>query len=177
MDHAPLADGFARIHVTLSTEPGDAAPTPGELAQRCQIPAESLGLIRINGNQALVDVEDPFAEAACLRLNELGRARIADRQRPEIRWAWLLIQVGRTHGMTMGYLKKLLERAASGPVGKIHIQNEYTLVGLHGDRIQSVADFLNRKPINGIKPRAREAEAAEHRGEEPRYIRAESRPR
>lgn len=168
MDHAPLADGFARIHLTLAA---GKDPTPGDLARQCNIPAESIGLIRIDNGGALIDVEDDLAEAACLRLNEEGKARIVERRRIQPDWAWLIMQVGRTQGMTMGYLKKLLERAESGPVGRIHIQNAYTLVGMHAHRIEPVAEYLNRKPINGIKPRARTAEPTEHRGEDPRYTR------
>ena len=151
MDQLPaLASGFVRIHLRLSR--GDAK-TPGELASWCGVPLEQVGPIAVaeNGREAWVDVRLEAGRPARAQLERLGPTRLVDWQ-----WQWLKLGIGRNHGLSMGQLRKIMHNADAGTVGRIHIQNTHTLVGLQDFKLGTVCERLSLSRINGyaVKPEA-----------------------
>ncbi|MFW5846077.1 MAG: DbpA RNA binding domain-containing protein, partial [Planctomycetota bacterium] len=84
---------------------------------------------------------------------------------------------GRNHGLTMRKLRNVLEDAAAQPVGRIHLNNNYTVVGLREDRWDEVIAALGERTVNGVALAPREATRGENRGEDPRFFNREARRR
>ena len=99
-----LAEGYARIHVVFAEQNDEA--TPGLIAKTCGLAPEAIGMIRVDNTAAFIDVLNDEATSACEQLASLGKATVVERNVPPPIWEWLYMNVGRTHGMTMGYLRK-----------------------------------------------------------------------
>jgi hypothetical protein len=142
----PVANGFLRISVRL---PAGESYTPGDLARVVAVGLDQLGSIFIERSVALVDVRYAHARQARMHLERLGPTRLLDWQ-----WRWLRLAVGRNHGLSMGQFKKIMQAADALPLGRIHIQNTHSLVGVQDFKIESVVERLSAARVNGfaIKP-------------------------
>ncbi len=148
MDDAPppVAEGFVRIAVRL---PRARAYTPGELAQLSSVEAEALGAITVFAGEALVDVRADRGRAARAALERIGSTRLE-----AWTWRWLRLSLGRNHGLSMGQLRRLMQNADALPMGKIHIQNTHSLVGIQDFRAGMVLARLAGLRVNGFAARA-----------------------
>jgi hypothetical protein len=159
-----IPNGFVRLAVLLN-DPTTA--NPGLIARHCRCDPEHIGHICVDDGQAVVDVTEEAGNAAREGLQELGPTQLLRRAKaPEPQWVWLRLAVGRNHGLTMGQLRKLLERAEAGVLGKIHLNNTHSLVGVHDNRLEAVCSwFLAKQPkLNGVQVRPRGTEPGEVRG-------------
>jgi hypothetical protein len=83
-----------------------------------------------------------------MNLERLGQTRVVD-----ITWQWLKIMIGRNHGLTIGHLKKILQAADAAPLGKIHIQNTHSLIGVQDWKMPAVVLKLSGTKVNGYAVR------------------------
>lgn len=148
-DQTPPQAGFIRLAVLLERD-----TTPGELARQSGVDPEFLGLITIDHGQAAIDIHEDHAQAARERLKALGPTQLQSRSRPpEPTWRWLRLAVGRNHGMTIGQFKRIMERSPAERLGKIHLNNTHTLVGIREDLYAAVVEYFRDQRINGIAVR------------------------
>jgi hypothetical protein len=143
---APPAEGFVRIAVRLGT---GAAPTPGEIARLCAVELEALGPIQVGPGEAQVDVRADRGRAVRAHLERLGPTRLEGWT-----WRWLRLSVGRNHGLSMGQLRRVMQNAEALPLGRIHIQNTHSLVGVQDFRLPTVLERLKGTRLNGFALRA-----------------------
>ncbi len=141
----PLPTGHVRIRLRL---PLGSALTPGGIARASGLAAEDLGPIVIHGREAYIDVRAAAGRNARDNLRPVGPTEMIERH-----WGWLRIAIGRNHGLSMGQLKRILQRADALPAGRILIQNTHTLVGLTDDRLPLVIEKLRTVKINGFAAR------------------------
>jgi hypothetical protein len=148
-EQQPPQSGFVRLSVLL-----DQPCTPGDLVKACGVDLNHLGPITINGDQALVDVTTDEAPTAREGLKNLGATQLQSRgNRPDPKWTWLRLAVGRNHGMTIGQFRRVMERSPCGPLGKIHLNNTHTLVGIHAEAFEPAVEYFAEMKINGITVR------------------------
>jgi len=145
-----LAQGFVRLAVLLEA-PEQA--TPGAIARSSGVELDDLGPVLVLDGQALIDVRQEQSETARRALEALGPTQVVAHSRIVHDWHWLRIQIGRNHGLTIGQLGKILTRAQVGPIGRIHIQNTHTLIGLRDDYIDAAESRLADTRINGAATR------------------------
>jgi len=146
MDDVPaLAAGFVRIAIGLRPRHGY---TPGEIANASGLKPEDIGHVVIGDNEAIIDVRSACGMKARDGLARVGRTQLAARN-----WQWLRLGVGRNHGMSMGQLRKIMQRADALPLGRISIQNTHSLIGLHDDKMAGVISRLSTLKINGVAAR------------------------
>jgi hypothetical protein len=147
MDDAPnLASGFVRIAIGLRPKHGY---TPGEIANASGLKPEDIGHVVIGETEAIIDVRSACGMQARDGLARVGRTQLAARN-----WQWLRLSVGRNHGLSMGQLRKIMQKADALPLGRISIQNTHTLVGLHDDKVVGVVSRLSTLKINGFAAKA-----------------------
>jgi len=146
-DLPPLQTGYTRLAVLLERE---REITPGAVASRLGIALEELGPVLVLGDQAVVDVDNDFANRARQALEELGPVQEIGRKVQPTRFVWLRVAVGRNHGLTMAHLRKLLTRADAGPLGRIRVNNTHSLVGLRDDHVEAVIAHLRDQRLNGV---------------------------
>ncbi|TVR44358.1 MAG: hypothetical protein EA402_07265 [Planctomycetota bacterium] len=145
---APLP-GFVRLAVLL-----DQPATPGQIASACGVDLDHLGPIVVDHGQALVDIREEMAPEARERLKSIGATQLQTRAPvPPARWRWLRLAVGRNHGMTIGQFKRIMSRSPAGQLGRIHLNNTHTLVGIREDYFAAVCDHFSEAKINGIAVR------------------------
>ena len=142
----PIAAGFVRIAVRL---PKGSAYTPGDLASRAGIEIDSVGLITVVDLEALIDVRAERGKVARIALERLGPTRLEGWT-----WQWLRLGLGRNHGLTIGQLKRIMQTADAMPLGRIHIQNTHSLVGLQDFKMPAVLARLQPLRVNGFASRA-----------------------
>ena len=156
-DLQPPQSGFVRLSILL-----DKPCTPGDLAKACGVDLDHLGPIVIDGDQALVDVTTEEAPVAREGLKTLGATQLQSRgKKPDPKWAWLRMAVGRNHGMTIGQFRRIMERSPCGPLGKIHLNNTHTLVGIHEEIFNEACSYFADMKINGIAVRPGRPEQGE----------------
>ena len=141
----PVATGFVRISLRL---PKGSSYTPGDLASRAGIEAESLGFISIEGLEALVDVRSERGKVARIALEKLGPTRLEGWT-----WQWLRLGLGRNHGLSIGQLKRIMQNVDAMPLGRIHIQNTHSLIGLQDFKMEGVLARLGGLRVNGFASR------------------------
>jgi hypothetical protein len=141
--------------------------TPGEIARLTGLEPDQIGFIAIESDHILVDVHKTCKQAVRSRLVEIGGCKLLE-DAPFL-WRWLRLAIGRNHGLTMRKLRSVLESAEAQPVGRIHLNNAYTLVGLREDRWEPTLAALANTSVSGIPLRPREADRHESRSEDPRY--------
>jgi hypothetical protein len=142
----PVAEGFVRIAVRL---PRSRAFTPGDLVGMSGVAVEVLGPISVQPGEALVDVRVEHGRTARAALERLGATRLDGWS-----WRWLRLSLGRNHGLSMGQLRRVMQNAEALPMGKIHIQNTHTLVGIQDFRMGVVLGRLAGMRVNGFAARA-----------------------
>lgn len=142
-----LAPGFVRLAVLLKDP---SAVTNGDLVRATGVDLDHLGPVLVLGHQASVDVLREMAEQAREGLNKLGPTQIVDIKQVIHSYAWIRLSAGRNHGLTMGQLKKLLARADAGPIGKIHINNTHSLIGVRDDHIERTMAHFAEARVNGV---------------------------
>ena len=162
-----LAPGFVRLAVLLESA---GSVTNGDLVRATGVSPEHLGPVLVLGNQGTVDVERALADKARTGLAALGPTQIVAIQQVVHTWVWLRFQVGRNHGLTMGQLKKLLTRADAGPVGRIHINNTHTLIGVRDDHVERTLEHFAQSRVNGVAVKPQRLPAGTMR-EAPNYRR------
>ncbi len=169
MDIPELAAGYARLQIDLKEERrGEHSPTPGEVVCATELPPEEVGFISVSENTVTIDVVRPRCRHTREILTGLGFVRVI--KAPDMDWLWLYIGIGRNHGFTMKRLKKLLDETDSQPVGKIHLNNAYTVVGLREDKFEGACTHMKSAKINGIALKPRQATFKETQEEDPRYF-------
>lgn len=146
----PVKPGFVRIALLLTDATG---VTPGTIAKATGVAADDLGPIMVTGHEAHVDVREAVGQHAREHLQKLGATQLLASGHKQLAFQWLKVCVGRNHGLTMGQLRKILDRAKAAPVGRIHINNTHCLIGLRDDRIVAVEQALASVRINGIATR------------------------
>jgi hypothetical protein len=167
---AEPAEDFVRFALFVK-QPG--AFTPGSIAQQTGIDPDLIGLISIQRDHIVIEVHKTAKKDVRARLVELGACKLlVDR---ELRWLWMYLNLGRNHGLTMRKLRSTLEAAEAQPVGRIHLNNNFTVVGLREDRFEAVSAQLAGRSINGIAVQCREASQGESRGGDPRYYQKDAR--
>ncbi|MHC5068560.1 MAG: DbpA RNA binding domain-containing protein [Planctomycetota bacterium] len=145
----PPKPGFARLAVLLSK----SGLTNADVARATGVDLDHLGPVLIFGHQALVDVAAAHCEAACEALNALGPVQVVSAADVTTTWLWLRLEVGRNHGLTLAHLRKVLDRNGAGDLGRIHVNNSHSLVGIREDRITDLIAALADQVINGIRVR------------------------
>jgi hypothetical protein len=145
-DLPPPKTGFVRLLVRLP--PGEH--TPGAIATATGIDLDHLGPVQVHedGSVATVDVAVTHAKGVRYTLEKFGPVRIID-----VTWQWLKIMIGRNHGLTIGHLKKILQAADAAPLGKIHIQNTHSLIGVQDHKMAAVVAKLAGTKVNGYAVR------------------------
>jgi hypothetical protein len=141
----PVRPGFIRIQLNL---PVGATPTPGDLVKAVGIALDDLGPIQVEHATAWIDVSTAAGRTARTNLDRLGRTNIVDWQ-----WRWLRLMVGRNHGVTLNQLKKVVLQADAAPLGRIHLNNTHSLVGVQDFRVPSVVAKLTGHKLNGYSLR------------------------
>lgn len=141
----PIAEGFVRIAVRL---PRGEQYTPGEVARLAGIPLEALGPIVVAEGGASVDVLADQGKAARAALERVGPTRLEGWS-----WRWLRLGLGRNHGLSIGQLKRILQNADALPLGRIHIQNTHSLVGIQDFKLPAVLEKLKPLRVNGFAAR------------------------
>lgn len=167
-----LADGYARLVVTPTNE---SDLTPGAAARAVGIDLDAVGAIHVSAQQIVVDVLLADVLRARDGLQQLGPVKIVKTAPIEQTWAWFKLHVGRNHGLTMGLLRKLFNRAQLTELGRIEIRNTCAYVGLTTEALENaIAHFADAK-VNGITVRPCRAPAGEMRGD-PAFHPAGKRP-
>ena len=152
----PPAPGFVRLALLLNKP-----ALPGDLATASTLDPEQLGPIHIAHGQALVDVAEELLVQARSGLESYGATQIHSRGRRERSWRWLRLAVGRNHGLTIGQLKRVMQRSGCSQLGRIHINNTHTLVGVDEQEWEAICDHFTAHPINGIAARPSAPQAGE----------------
>ena len=145
-DLPTLQIGFTRLAVLLDRPQGI---TPGVIASRIGVDLDHLGPVLVMDNQCLVDVANDYANRARTGLEDLGPVQEIGRKERPITFQWLRLSVGRNHGLTLAHLRKVLERTNPGPLGRIHVNNTHSTIGLRDDVIDSVIEQLKDIKVNG----------------------------
>ncbi len=144
-DLPPPKTGFLRLLVRLP--PGEH--TPGAIATATGVDLDHLGPVQVREDGcASVDVAVTHARGVRYALERLGPVKTID-----MTWQWLKIMIGRNHGLTIGHLKKVMQAADAAPLGKIHIQNTHSLVGVQDHRMAAAVAKLTGTKINGYAVR------------------------
>jgi len=149
-DLPQLAAGYVRLAVLLE---GGRAVTHGDVVRASGVGLDHLGPVLVLDNQAWVDVVQDQAESVRQGLESLGPTQVMAAEPIRYQYRWLRLGAGRNHGLTMGQLRKLLNRADAGPLGRIHINNTPTLVGLREDHIEGVERHFAEARVNGVTVR------------------------
>lgn len=155
-DLPPVRSGFVRLGVRLRA--GEEV-TPGFMASSAGVPMEQVGQIIVTDYEAFVEIHHTVARNARYHLDRVGQTRIA-----QWNWLWLKLAIGRNHGLTIGQLRKLMQTADASPLGRIHVNNTHSLVGLHDFNMPSVIAKLETTRINGFAVRPQSLEASEGPG-------------
>jgi hypothetical protein len=147
-DLPPVKPGFVRIGVRLS--PGNVV-TPGQMASATGINLDHVGPITVLDHEAFVEIHHEYARVGRNGLDRIGPTRIL-----QWNWQWLKLGVGRNHGLTIGQLRKLLQTADASPLGRLHVNNTHSLVGLQDFKLPPVLAKLETTRINGfaVRPEA-----------------------
>jgi hypothetical protein len=147
-DLSPVKAGHVRIGVRL---PSGNSTTPGQVATATGIAIEHVGPITVLDHEAFVEVHYDYARGARQNLERLGPTRIL-----QWNWQWLKLAIGRNHGLTIGQLRKLLLTTDANPLGRIHVNNTHSLIGLHDVKLPGVIAKLATARINGfaVRPEA-----------------------
>lgn len=150
-DLPDIPEGFVRIAVLLTQ---GAQPTPGMVASSTGQNAEDLGAIWVDEQQVLIDVRAEIGPDVREKLEQFGPTQLQKRQVKVLEWKWLRLAIGRNHGFTLSHLKRLMERADGGPLGKIHLNNTYTTVGVREDHWDRALAYFTDHKVNGkaVKP-------------------------
>ena len=134
--------------------------TPGQLATACNLDLEQVGAIMVEGSEAFVEVRYEFARHARFALDRIGPTRLL-----QWSWQWLKLNIGRNHGLTIGQLRKLMLTVDAAPLGRLHVNNTHTLVGLHDVKLQPIlaklATTRQRARIPRLRPQLKSASAAQ----------------
>ena len=144
----PVKPGYVRIGVRL---PVGNATTPGQLASAAGVDLDQVGVIHVLDHEAFVEVRYDYARGARQNLERIGPTRML-----QWSWQWLKLGVGRNHGLTIGQLRKLLLTTDANPLGRLHVNNTHSLVGLHDSKLPPVLTKLQSARINGfaVRPEA-----------------------
>jgi hypothetical protein len=142
----PLQSGYLRVAVLLKDP---SAVTNGDLVRATGVDLDYLGPVLIHGHQASIDVAMSVAEQAREGLAKLGPTQVVTAAPVRYAYRWLRLGVGRNHGLSMGQLRKMLERAKAGPLGRIHVNNTHTLVGVREDFLDAVVEHFTDARTNG----------------------------
>ncbi len=147
-DLPPVKPGFVRIGVRL--RPGNQT-TPGQLAAACGVDLDHVGPIVVQDHEAYVEVGHDHARAARFGLDRVGPTRVL-----QFNWQWMKLAIGRNHGLTIGQLRKLLLTADANPLGRLHVNNTHSLIGLQDFKVPTVIAKLATTRINGfaVRPEA-----------------------
>ena len=149
-DLPKLAPGYVRLAVLLESPEG---VTNGDVVKATGVDLDHLGPVLVLGEQAWVDVERDLADQAREGLQRLGPTQISAVKPILYKYQWLRLGAGRNHGLTMGQLRKLLTRADAGPIGRIHINNTHTMVGIREDHLERVEAHFAEARVNGVAVR------------------------
>ena len=144
----PVKPGFVRIGVRL---PAGNATTPGQLAAACNVAMDHVGPIMVQDHEAFVEVAYDAARQARFGLDRVGPTRLL-----QWSWQWLKLSIGRNHGLTIGQLRKLMQSVDASPLGRLHVNNTHSLVGLQDFKLPPVLAKLETVRINGfaVRPEA-----------------------
>ena len=167
-DLPPVTSGYIRL--VWFPDQDTREMLHADVLRLCDENLDNLGHIQIRRRKIYIDVMHTVSHDVRERLNEYGRCTVAENSLHQLRWVFIRLGVGRNHGLNLGYLKKLMKRLDAGPLGKISINNTYTLLGLREDKIESVVNQLKNKRINGYASQARLAEQREVGRKEAQYI-------
>lgn len=149
-DLPQVKPGFVRIGVRL--RPGNTV-TPGDLVTAAGVKLEEIGPITVLDNEAYVEIGHVVARTARFNLDRVGPTRIL-----QWNWRWLKLNIGRNHGLTIGQLRKLMQTVDASPLGRLHVNNTHTLVGLQDFKLPPVLAKLLTLRLNGyaVRPEALE---------------------
>ncbi|TVR11316.1 MAG: hypothetical protein EA401_11165 [Planctomycetota bacterium] len=148
--------GFTRIAILL-----ERPATPGELAKACNCDADALGLISIEHNQAIVDVLSDQSLEARKGLELFGATQFHSRSTTPVHWTWLRLAVGRNHGLTLSHLRKLMDRSGASKLGRIHVNNSHSLIGVREDEFTNICQHFSDQRVNGVALRPGPAQPGE----------------
>ena len=155
-----IAPEFTRLTVYIKDT---RALTPGGVAQATGLQAEQLGPIIIGKNRISVDVHDSGIDAARPKLEAMGSLQEPAGRRARRQWFWLRLEVGRNHGLTIGQLRKLLNKVELTTLGKIEIANTHARCGIDAGDCESVIEQLASVKINGFPVKASVQESEDGR--------------
>lgn len=141
----PLAIGYTRFALLLDKAEGVG---PADIAKATGVSLDHLGPIVVNGREAWVDVQAEVAQDVRNRLDLLGPTQVLDNKLPS--YSWLRLALGRNHGFSPAQMRRILEAADAGPVGKFEIKNTHTMVGILDSRIDAVLTALSAQRLNGV---------------------------
>ncbi|NRA38471.1 MAG: DbpA RNA binding domain-containing protein [Planctomycetes bacterium] len=165
----PVLAGYVR----LVLYPRQATPTltPGEVVSWSDVAPEFIGPLMIGRKQVLIDIHCHHSKHACEALAKHGSCCIAQSGVHKMEWHFIRLGIGRNQGLGISHLKRIMGAAQKGPLGKISINNTYSLVGLREDFVQVCLQSLENKRINGFRCQARLAQENEIGRKEPRFTR------
>ena len=164
----PVSSGYIRL--VFFPDADTRSMFHADVLRMCEEDLDLLSHIQIRRRKIYIDVHNSVSHDVRERLNAFGRCTVAENSLHAMRWHFIRLGIGRNHGLNLGYLKKLMKRLNAGPLGKISINNTYTLLGLREDRIESVLNQLKQKRINGYASQARLAEQREVGRREAHYV-------
>lgn len=155
----PVQAGYIRF--VLFPEEKTWKLDPGMLIKMCQCGPEHVGHIQIKRQKVYIDIHNAVSHQVREALQEHGRCTVAENGLEQLKWSFIRLGIGRNHGLNVGQLKKLMKRIKAGPLGKISINNSYTLIGLREDFIKQALQQLSGMRINGFASQARFAQERE----------------
>ncbi len=170
----PVQAGYIRF--VLFPETKTWLLTPGMVIEWCGCDNEKISHIQIKRQKIYIDIHNSVSHAVRENLQAHGRCSVAENGNEQLKWHFIRLGVGRNHGLNVGQLKKMMKRIEAGPLGKISINNTYTLIGLREDFVRETVEKLSRMRINGIASQARLAQEREVGRKEAQFHRPKPNP-
>jgi hypothetical protein len=149
-DLPPVKSGFVRLGVRWRS---GTTLTPGDLVTAAGVDLDQIGPIVVLDTEAYIEIGNEVARTARFNLDRLGQTRIM-----QFNWRWLKLSIGRNHGLTIGQLRKLMQKVDASPLGRLHVNNTHTLIGLQDFKLPHVMAKLLTTRLNGyaVRPEALE---------------------
>lgn len=166
----PVLAGYVRL--VLYPRQATNTLTPGEIVTWSDTSTEFIGPLMIGRTQVLIDIHCHHSKNACESLGKHGSCCIAQSGVHKMEWHFIRLAIGRNQGLGISHLKRIMGAAQNGPLGKISINNTYSLIGIREDYVPACLQALEKKRINGFRCQARLAEENEIGRKEPRFNRA-----
>ena len=167
-DLPPVSSGYIRLVLFPDSDTRDLLHA--DVLKWCDTDLDLLGHIQIRRRKVYIDVHHTISHELRERLNFRGRCTVAENSLHDMEWHFVRLGVGRNHGLNLGLLKKLIKKYEAGPIGKISINNSYTLIGIREDKIKSLLENLKTHRINGYASQARLANEREIGKKEAKFV-------